>query len=91
MQVEWIEQSRWNPMPIEDDNAALVRDAVLIFGGLNFCESCKRWASTEAPIFTDEAYGALAVKMNEQGWTATPGLDVFLSRMFAQRNLEFDS
>ena len=51
--------------------------AIMIFGGLIFCENCGQEASENAPIFTDEQYSALASQMRNAGWTLVDELNVF--------------
>ena len=55
----------------------LLRAAIMIYGGLNFCDSCNLEACPEAPIYTDEAYLALAKTLKKRGWISPDGMKVF--------------
>jgi len=62
---------------VEDDDAiALLRDAVLVYGGLNFCAACNAEANPDAPVFTDDEYDAQAHAMHAGGWASPDGLAV---------------
>ena len=50
--------------------------ATFVFGGMIFCDACRREANPQAPIFTDAEYRAQADKMRIEGWTSQDGLTV---------------
>jgi hypothetical protein len=60
--------------------------AVLILGGMIFCDVCKREANPNAPIFTDEEYNAQANKMRAEGWTSLDGMTVLCPTCTAVRH-----
>lgn len=62
-------------MNVADQDDALY-DAVFVFGGLIFCDDCRREANPHAPIFAEVEYGAQADQMRSDGWTSQDGLMV---------------
>jgi hypothetical protein len=57
-------------MITRNNQESLLRDAVMIYGGLNVCDGCNRLFSNDKPIFTEQEYLLRAREMIRQGWTS---------------------
>ena len=62
-----------------------LRDAVMIYAGLIFCEVCSKEACPEAPVFTEEQYTATARRLWIEGWRAADEVHVYCPECFKRK------
>jgi hypothetical protein len=69
----------------EADQKSRLEDAVMIYGGLNFCEICNREAFPETHLFNDQTYGLIANTLFAAGWTADDAHNVYCQECSCRR------
>jgi hypothetical protein len=91
-QVRGAKNRDFGALPADQAEAAIY-NAVFAYGGVTFCESCKRFVdfTSSYTLYTDESYREHAKRLWNEGWSANEGLALFCPDCTKAEKLKQDS